>query len=201
MDTDLMGNNHPANRSPNATPRGGRKAIGTGGRNRIGMGGRNAVGTGGRNQIGMGGRIKSESAVELRKVPDYIDRPGAKQICWITRQRTIKGKTSTEVVHAITSLTRRRAGATRLLELSRGHWSIENNLHGHRDVTFAEDAARTRRRNGPQALAALRNSCLTVITRAGVRRVEALERFAENRSLALKAVSSRLMKMRRRASP
>ena len=60
-----MGNNHPANRSPNATPRGGRKAIGTGGRNRIGMGGRNAVGTGGRNQIGMGGRIKSESAVSV----------------------------------------------------------------------------------------------------------------------------------------
>ena len=49
-------------------------------------------------------------------------------------------------------------------------------------------------------LAALRNSCLTLITRTGVRPVEALETFAENRDLALKAVRSRLKKIRRQDS-
>ena len=129
--------------------------------------------------------------------PEYLDWPGAAQLCRITRERTIKGKTSVEVVHAITSLSRRRAGATDLLALSRSHWAIENNLHGHRDVTFGEDAARTRRCNGPQALAALRNACLTLFGRAGLRPVEALDLFAENRALALKMIHKRLPKPRR----
>jgi hypothetical protein len=132
--------------------------------------------------------VRRIEAVELRLVPGYIDWPGAAQICRITRKRTVKGKTSVEIVHAITSLPRRRAGAADLLALSRGHWAIENKLHGHRDVTFGEDAARTRRRNGPQVLAALRNACLTLIGRAGVRPVEALSFFAENRDLALKVI-------------
>ena len=33
----------------------------------------------------------------------------------------------------------RQADATRLLALSRGHWSIENRLHWVRDVTLRED--------------------------------------------------------------
>ena len=125
---------------------------------------------------------------ELRLVPGYIDWPGASQICRITRERTIQGKTSIEVGHAITSLPRRRAGAADLLSLSREHWAIENLLHGHRDVALREDACRTRRRNGPQALAALRNTCLTVIGRFGLRPVEALEQFAEHRDTALNVI-------------
>jgi predicted transposase YbfD/YdcC len=130
-------------------------------------------------------------------VPGYIDWPGAAQICRITRERTVKGKTSVEVVHAITSLPRRRAGAAELLALARDHWSIENLLHGHRDVALGEDACRTRRRNGPQTLAALRNACLTVMRRFGLRPVEALEQFAENRSQALDMIHRRLPKPRR----
>ncbi len=128
-------------------------------------------------------------------MPGYIDWPGAAQICRITRERTVKGKTSVEVVHAITSLPRRRAGAAELLALARDHWSIENLLHGHRDVTLGEDACRTRRRNGPQTLAALRNACLTVMGRFGLRPVEALEQFAENRSHALDMIPRRLPKV------
>lgn len=135
---------------------------------------------------------------ELRLVPGYIDWPGAAQICRITRERTIQGKTSLEVVHAITSLPRRRAGAADLLSLSREHWAIENLLHGHRDVAFGEDACRTRRRNGPQALAALRNTCLTIIGRFGLRPVDALERFAEHRNTALEVIRRCLPKPGRR---
>ena len=71
-------------------------------------------------------------------------------------------------------------------------------MHGHRDVTFGEDAARSRRRNGPQALAALRNACLTLFGRAGLRPVEALDLFAENRALALEVIRRRLPKPGRR---
>lgn len=43
----------------------------------------------------------------------------------LTRERTAKGKTSVEVVYGITSLTRERADAARLLGLVRRHWGIE----------------------------------------------------------------------------
>ena len=52
----------------------------------------------------------------------------------------MKGKTTVEVVHGITSLSRERADAARLLGLTRGHWGIENGSHYRRDVTLGEDA-------------------------------------------------------------
>ena len=38
-----------------------------------------------------------------------------------------------------TSLTAQEAGPTRLLELIRSHWGIENGLHYRRDETLRED--------------------------------------------------------------
>lgn len=44
--------------------------------------------------------------------------------------------------------------------LARSHWSIENALHWHLDVTFAEDASRARSGNAPQNLNILRKVAL-----------------------------------------
>ena len=61
-------------------------------------------------------------------------------------------------MRGITSLTAERADAGRLLQLTRGHWGIENGLHYRRDVTMGEDASRVRKGTAPQVMAALRNS-------------------------------------------
>jgi predicted transposase YbfD/YdcC len=98
---------------------------------------------------------------------------GPAQVSRITRERIIRGKESTETVYAITSLTAEKAGPEQLLELSRGHWGIENCLHHVRDVTCREDQARTNAGHAPQVLAALRNTALTVIRRLGFKPVEA----------------------------
>jgi predicted transposase YbfD/YdcC len=82
----------------------------------------------------------------------------------LVRERTEKGKKTTEVVHGITSLNPERADAKRLLELIRGHWAIENELHYRRDVTMGEDASRIRKGVAPQVMAALRNSVLHVLS-------------------------------------
>src|SRR5215470_15299059 len=58
-------------------------------------------------------------------------------------------------------------GPLSLLELSRGHWGIENCLHYVRDVTFAEDRSRLRTGHAPQLLAACRNLVITLIHRSG----------------------------------
>lgn len=48
--------------------------------------------------------------------------------------------------------------------LVRGHWSIENRLHWHLDVTFGEDACRARSQNAPENLNVLRKIALQRIT-------------------------------------
>lgn len=101
---------------------------------------------------------------------------GLKQGFELTRERTIRGVKTVEVVYGITSLSGDRADASTLLKLVRGHWQIENELHYVRDVTLREDACRVRCGNAPQVLAALRNAVVHLL--AGVEadsRQEAIE--------------------------
>jgi predicted transposase YbfD/YdcC len=95
------------------------------------------------------------------------DWPGCEQVFRLTRVRTTREKVETEVVFGITSLPRERAGAKELLELTRGHWGIENGLHGVRDGTLREDASRIRKGSGPEVMAALRNIVIFVFKRLG----------------------------------
>lgn len=90
--------------------------------------------------------------------------PFAAQIARIDRQRTIlsKDKRSEETVFIITSLEPERASPERLLELVRGHWAIENNVHYCRDRTFDEDRSQTRNPNGAQVMASLRNLAISL---------------------------------------
>ncbi len=81
----------------------------------------------------------------------------------LTRERTEKGKTTVEVVHGITSLSRGRADAGRLLGLVREHWGIENGSHYRRDVTLGEDASRIRKGSAPEILAGLRNGIIHLV--------------------------------------
>lgn len=111
------------------------------------------------------GRLERRTLETLTQVPPWLSWPGAQQICRITRQRTINDQTSVEIVLAITSLTRLRADAHKLLDLSRQHWSIENRLHYVRDVSMGEDACRVRSGHAPQSLAALRNMAIGLIRR------------------------------------
>ncbi len=53
--------------------------------------------------------------------------------------------------------------AKTLLEATRSHWSIENNLHWTLDVTFREDLSRVRKDHGPQNLAVLRQIALNLL--------------------------------------
>lgn len=50
-------------------------------------------------------------------------------------------------------------------EMIRGHWGIENHLHWHLDVTFAEDACRARTGNAPENLNIFRKIALHRISR------------------------------------
>jgi len=103
----------------------------------------------------------------------------------LERVRVVGDKTSVEVVHGITSLGRDQAEASRLLNLTRGHWGIENGLHWVRDVTLGEDACRVRTGSAPQVRAALRNAVVYLLE--GVR---AASKAAATRRLAARPIEA-----------
>jgi len=89
------------------------------------------------------------------------------------------------VVYGITSLTPQEANPEKLLNLNRGHWSIENRSHYVRDMAYDEDRQQIRRKNGPRIMATLRNFAMSVLRRVGYRNIaSALRQMAANRPMA-----------------
>jgi predicted transposase YbfD/YdcC len=82
-------------------------------------------------------------------------------------------KKSREVVYGITNLSRKQADAEKLLELNRGHWTIENGVFYVRDEAFGEDRCQVRKRSGPQILAGFRNAALNLLRLAGSQNISA----------------------------
>lgn len=73
-----------------------------------------------------------------------------------------------ERVYGITSrVVRTEEDASELLDLLRGHWSIENRLHWVRDVVFDEDRSQVRTGSGPRVMATLRNLAISLLRLAG----------------------------------
>ncbi len=71
-------------------------------------------------------------------INDYIRFPYVEQVVRLHYVSTdLKGENRREDTrYLITSLPAEKADSKELLELARGHWSIENSLHWVRDVTF-----------------------------------------------------------------
>lgn len=71
--------------------------------------------------------------------------PHVVQLARLERIRQLSsGRQEAETVWLITSLTEHQADATRLLQLARQYWSIENGTHYRLDVSNAEDRCRVR---------------------------------------------------------
>lgn len=95
--------------------------------------------------------------------PDLLDKwREIKTVIKIESERTINGVIASQTRFYISN---EEKDATFYNEAVRGHWSIENHLHWHLDVTFREDANRSRRGNAPQNLNILRKMALHRISR------------------------------------
>lgn len=117
--------------------------------------------------------------------------PYVAQLEQLTRTVTKAGQSSAEVVYLITTLSPAKPGPQRLLELVRGHCSIENRLHYVRDVCFGEDRSRLSTGNAPQVLAAPRNVAITLIHHIGFSQITATGRqFASHPHKALSLLLS-----------
>ena len=127
------------------------------------------------------GRIERRTLTSTTALNGYAGWPGVAQCFKLVRERTIRGKTTSETVFGITSLPRERADAGRLLKLTRRHWQIENGLHWVSDVTFAEDLSQIRTGSSPQVMAAIRNLVISLHRLAGVTNIaKALRHHGRN---------------------
>ena len=121
------------------------------------------------------GRLEVRRIWTSEAVKDYVRFPYVAQAVMIERERTLlkTGQTSREVVYLVTSLSRERADAARLLELNRGHWSIENRLHYVRDWSFDEDRCAIRSGSLPWVMATLRNLAVGLLRCSGYSNIAA----------------------------
>jgi hypothetical protein len=88
------------------------------------------------------------------------------------------GRRAVETVYAFTSLDHRAAELGLLAARLRGHWEIENRVHHVRDVTQREDLSRIRTGNGPQVMAALRNTATNLARLNGYADIATAQRAA-----------------------
>lgn len=128
-----------------------------------------------------------ETTTTLNHVLAGLGWSSVRQVFSITRKRTVPDretgvrKTTTEVVYGITDLTQAQADAKRLLEYNRRHWGIENKTHYVRDVTFGEDAHQAKSGFGPQVMAAMRNTAISLCRLYGYLNIaESRREFAWN---------------------
>ncbi|MFQ5599066.1 MAG: hypothetical protein ACE5G2_00780 [Candidatus Krumholzibacteriia bacterium] len=95
----------------------------------------------------------------------YVKFPHCGQVARIERITTSvrSGKIRQEQVAIITSQGPEQASPARVLERVRSDWSIENQSHWVRDVTFDEDRSRVRTNHGPRMMAILRNLAIAIV--------------------------------------
>jgi predicted transposase YbfD/YdcC len=115
------------------------------------------------------GRVEERELWVSSRLADRVEWPYLSQAFCVRRTVTEcrTQKSSRRMTYGLTSLQPMEADAGRLLELTRGHWGIENGLHYRRDVTFKEDACRMKSHAAAQALAVCNNLALGLLRHAG----------------------------------
>ncbi len=97
----------------------------------------------------------------IARPPEAPAFPGLAALARIEAERkSPSGKIETATRYVALS---KRLSPSRVLEVTRAHWSVENNLHWQLDVVFNEDDARTRKNYGPQNLAVIRRMALDIL--------------------------------------
>jgi predicted transposase YbfD/YdcC len=119
------------------------------------------------------GRIETRKIWTSTELNGYLDFPHVGQVFAIERTSIEKktGQSSRDIAYGITSRCPQQADARRLLEVNRGHWSIENSCHYILDWNYDEDRCRIRTGHGPENVTCLRRFAIGLIKSRGVKNV------------------------------
>jgi len=125
------------------------------------------------------GRIEWRRLTTTTVGVSALSWPGLAQVFRLERRvhALRSGKRREEIVYGLTSVPPQEAGPGRLLRWVRGEWLIENRSHWVRDVTYDEDHSQVRCGSIPQVMAAIRNTAIGLLRRAGHRNIAAAGRY------------------------
>lgn len=139
------------------------------------------------------GRRETRVLEASTSLNDWVRWPGVGQVVRRSCKRVVvkTGMVQEETSYAITSLSHGEADAAALEGYWRGHWGIENRVHWVRDVTMGEDAGQARTANAPQAMAALRNSIISLLRHRRCQNIaDALRHYNAHPKLALALIGA-----------
>ena len=119
------------------------------------------------------GRIETRKIWTTTALNAYLDFPHVGQSFVIEREAIDKktGKRSHDIAFGLTSRAPEQADAQRLLQVNRGHWSIENSCHYILDWNYDEDRSRIRTGHGPENVTRLRRFAIGLIKSKGAHNV------------------------------
>jgi predicted transposase YbfD/YdcC len=118
------------------------------------------------------GRIEIRKIRATTELNEYLNFPHVKQAFEISRTfidpktgKKIKDKKSKEKekVYGITNRSTTEASPKKILEINRGHWSIENSCHYIIDWNYNEDRCRIRKGYGPEVITRIRRFAVGLI--------------------------------------
>jgi predicted transposase YbfD/YdcC len=139
------------------------------------------------------GRVEERIITVSSMLQDYTPWPYLAQVFKLERRWWDAKGEHYEVRYGLTSLPRRVAAPTVLLQITRAEWGIENGLHYRRDVTLEEDACQLRRGRAPQTNAALNNLVISLVLSSGATNLAAVQRqfaYAIDRAFARTAFAA-----------
>lgn len=110
------------------------------------------------------GRIEERSyqLLDVEGLTSVKEWEGCSSVGRVIRNRTKKGKTSTEACFYITSF---GLDVDKFSRSARGHWGVENGLHLSLDVVFEEDKHRYQDKVGVANLSLLRKVALAILAK------------------------------------
>ena len=119
------------------------------------------------------GRIENRQIWTSTELNGYLDFPHVGQVFLIERIVVNKktGQSSRDLAYGITSRSPQQTDPKRLLDINRGHWTIENSCHYILDWNFDEDRCRIRTGYGPENVTRLRRFAIGLIKSKGVKNV------------------------------
>jgi predicted transposase YbfD/YdcC len=111
------------------------------------------------------GRSETRRIWTTPDLKDYLNFPNVEQAFKIERifRNKKTGKVSEETVFGITSRSEDEADAEKILQIVRGHWSIENSCHYILDWNYDEDRSKIRTGYGPENMTCLRRLAISII--------------------------------------
>ena len=110
---------------------------------------------------------RNTRTIKIIDAPAWVGFTAAAQVAQVRRTVTRQRKKTVEVVYLITSADHTAAPPATLAAWVQGHWSIENQLHWVRDVTYDEDRSQVRTGSAPQVMATLRNTAISLLRLTG----------------------------------